>query len=101
MPARSVDAYGQVKINDHLEGNFRLIEVTPNQIALFGDDKPVSVRILDLEGGYKIGSMRKLTATLTTGESVLFTKAGCSCTTPASLRGPRSKFMSQLTPADA
>lgn len=98
MYTPKIDVFGSVKIDGHSEGNFRIIEISPNEIGMFADGQTPWVAQLD---GPYVTRARRLSATLTDGRTLEFQRAGCACQTPASLKGPRSKFVSLLQPADA
>jgi hypothetical protein len=98
MHTPRIDAFGKVSIDSHSIGSYRIIETGPQTLTLFHETEPP--RALELSGPYQ-SKARKLTATLTDGSTVLFERAGCGCQTPQALRGPRSRFLAKLEPADA
>lgn len=97
----TIDAFGQLRLNGAATVRARIIQVTPIALVVFPEADPDGPFQVTLSEPARLRG-RVMTATLADdGGTLEFQRAGCGCQTPSSLRGPASRFLARLQPAEA
>ena len=94
---KTVDAFGQMRIDSGDPVRARLIEVHRQLIAAFPESDPDTPTHLQGTAPYMLKG-RKLSMELVGGGLLEFQRASCGCQTPNSLRAPRSRMLARLEP---
>jgi hypothetical protein len=103
MSRPRIDAFGNVQFGPGPAFRGRLIQTGPVNFAIFPEkgDMPPAWLVFEEEPKKKGRTLYGTLVAETPDPSFAFQRAGCSCQTPAHMRGPARKFLQQLEPANA
>lgn len=96
---RTIDSFGQLKIDDGDPIRARVIEIDRRTLAAFPEADPATPILITGTDDYWVKG-RHLYMDLLGDGQLEFRRASCGCQTPLSLRGPRSQFLDRV-PAPA